>query len=134
MCDQAGVHITRIYINNSRKPPSPIHPSDDVPVRTSTPISIADTSNLTPQQQMALIAKEVLASQRSSSEVFNQQNQSPPYDQYIFISKETGQQIDLSTGGGINKVPSSSSGTIHKKKKVRRTIATIPSSSSRMYF
>ncbi|CAF3371405.1 unnamed protein product [Rotaria socialis] len=131
MCDPAGVHITRIYINNSRKTPSPIRSSNTVPVCTSTPIIDLESSNLTSQQQIALTAKEILAAKHSPEE-FNQQTESPPQQQqYVFISKETGHQIDFSTGEGIGKIANPGTGTISKKKKIRQTIATIPSSSSR---
>ncbi|CAF1564407.1 unnamed protein product [Rotaria magnacalcarata] len=132
MCDPAGVHITRIYINNSRKTPSPIRSSNTNPVCTSTPIIDLESSNLTSQQQMALIAKEILATRHLPKD-FNQRTESPPQQQqqYVFISKETGHQIDFSTGEGIGKIANPSTGTISKKKKIRQTIATVPSSSSR---
>jgi hypothetical protein len=72
---------------------------------------------------MALLAKEVLASQRSSSDTFIQKQQSP--QQYVFRSKETGQQIDLTTGDGISKI-NPNTGTITTKKKKRQSLAVVP--------
>ncbi len=123
MCDLTGVHITRIYVNCSRQSPSPIRSSNTVPVCTSTPIINVNSSNPSPKQQMALLAKEVLASQRSSSDTFIQKQQSP--QQYVFRSKETGQQIDLTTGDGISKI-NPNTGTITTKKKKRQSLAVVP--------
>lgn len=132
MCDSTGIHITRIYINCSRQTPSPIRSSTTAPVCTSTPIIHLDSSDPTPQQQMALIAKEVLASKRSS-EVFISNPESPSYEQYVFVSKQTGQRIDFTTGDGIGKLMNSNTGTISKKKKTRQSTASIATLSSRMY-
>ncbi|CAF2716369.1 unnamed protein product [Rotaria sp. Silwood2] len=126
MCDSTGVHITRIYINCTRKTPSPIRSSNTVPVCTSTPIINIDSSNPTLQQQMGLLAKEVLGLKQRSSETESSQD-----EQYIFISKQTGQQIDLSTGEGISKIAKSNTGTINKKKNRRQSSAVLPTISSR---
>jgi len=126
MCDPAGVHITRIYVNCSRQSPSPIRSSNTVPVCTSTPIINVNSSNSSSKQQMTLIAKEFLASQRPSSDKFIQKSDSPQHEQYVFLSKETGQQIDLKTGEGIGKIIKSNPGPITKKKKNRQSLAVVP--------
>jgi len=72
MCDPAGVHITRIYVNSSRQSPSPIRSSKSVPICTSTPITTTNTKGPLPKQQAALLAKEILASHRLCSETFIQ--------------------------------------------------------------
>jgi hypothetical protein len=135
MCDPAGVHITRIYVNCSRESPSPIRSSNTVPVCTSTPIVNVGSSNPSPKQQMALLAKEVLASQRPCSETFIRKSESPKPEQYVFLSKETGQQIDFTTGEGIGKIINPNTGTITKKKKQRQSLAVVPPTlSTRMNF
>jgi hypothetical protein len=126
MCDPTGVHITRIYVNCSRQSPSPIRSSNSVPVCTSTPIINVGSSNPSTKQQMALLAKEALASQRPSSETFIRTSESPKTEQFVFLSKETGQQIDFSTGEGIGKIINPNTGTITKKKKQRQTLAVVP--------
>jgi len=125
MCDPAGVHITRIYVNCSRQTPSPIRSTNTVPVCTSTPIINVGPSKPSPKQQMALLAKEILASQRST-ETFIQKTESPQPEQYVFISKETGQQIGLTTGEGIGKIINRDTETITKKKKKRQLLAVVP--------
>lgn len=156
MCDPAGVHITRIYVNRSRHSPSPIRSSNTVPVCTSTPIINVGPSNPTTKQQMALLAKEILKKNRSSdtfiqkpespkqqqqvvlpvkeipiiqpsSETFIQKSESPKFEEYVFISKETGQQIDFTTGEGISKMNNVvNTGTMTKKKKKRQSLAVVP--------
>jgi len=127
MCDPAGVHITRIYVNCSRQSPSPIHSSNTVPVCTSTPITNVGSSNSSSKKQMALIAKEVLASQqRSNSDTFVLKKDSPKYEEYVFHSKETGQQIDFTTGEGNGKIINPNTGTITKNKKKRQSLAVVP--------
>jgi hypothetical protein len=137
MGDPTGVHITRIYVNCRRQSPSPIRSSNTVPVCTSTPIINVGSSNPTSKQQMALLAKEVLASQRSSSssETFIQKSESPQPEQIVFISKQTGQKIDFTTGEGISKINNVNTGTITKKKKKRQSLAVVPPPlSNRMNF
>ncbi|CAF0753496.1 unnamed protein product [Rotaria sordida] len=131
MCDSTGVHITRIYVNCTRKTPSPIRSSNTIPVCTSTPISNIDSTNSILQQQVGLLAKEVLALQQGSSEILIQNTESLQNEQYIFISKGTGQQIDFLTGEGITKITNSNTGTINKKKKRRQSNAVLPTISSR---
>jgi len=126
MCDPAGVHITRIYVNCSRQSPSPIHSSNTVPVCTSTPITNVGSSNPSSKQQMALIAKEVLASQRPTSDTFVLKKDSPKREEYVFHSKETGQPIDFTTGEGIGKIINPNTGTITKNKKKRQSLAVVP--------
>lgn len=127
MCDPTGVHITRIYVNCPRQSPSPIRSTNTVPVCTSTPIINVASPNPSTKQQMALLAKEILASQqRPSSDTFIRKSESPKNEQYAFISKETGQQIDFTTGDGISKIPNLNTGTITKKKKQRQSLAVVP--------
>ncbi|UJR26141.1 hypothetical protein I4U23_007485 [Adineta vaga] len=159
MCDPTGAHITRIYVNCSRQSPSPIRPSNSVPVCTSTPIINVGLCHPSPKQQMALVAKEILKTQRStdtfiqksespiqqkpiytkkdltppkpSSETFIQKPESPPKnEEYAFISKETGQKIDFNTGEGIGKLANQNTGTITKKKKSRQSLAVVPPAQS----
>ncbi|CAF0722319.1 unnamed protein product [Rotaria sp. Silwood1] len=125
MCDSTGIHITRIYVNCTRKTPSPIRSSNTVPVCTSTPIINIDSSNAILKQQIGLLAKEVIALKQRPSETESLQD-----EQYVFISKETGQQIDLLTGEGISKITNSNTGTINKKKKRRQSTAVLPTISS----
>ncbi|CAF0813258.1 unnamed protein product [Adineta ricciae] len=157
MCDPTGAHITRIYVNCSRQSPSPIRPSNTVPVCTSTPINNIAQSNPSPKQQMALVAKEILKAQRStnifvqkpdspqkpmpvytakevsppqpSSETFIQKPESPKCEKYAFVSKGTGQKIDFTTGDGISKIAPVSTGTISKKKS-RQSLAIVPPAQS----
>ncbi|CAF1156881.1 unnamed protein product [Adineta steineri] len=81
MCDPTGVHITRIYVNCSRQSPSPIRRTNTVPVCTSTPIINVGSSD--PKQQMALLAKEILKSQRST-DTFIQKSDSPKQQMPMF--------------------------------------------------
>lgn len=139
MCDPTGEHITRIHINCSRQTPSPIRSKKTVPVCTSTPIINVPVCDPSSKQQMNLIAKEVLANQRATSETFIRKTESPPApprpqidsESLVFISKETGQQIDLNTGEGIGKIIQPNSGTITKKKKQQRqSLAVVPPTGS----
>lgn len=137
MCDPTGVHITRIYVNCSRQSPSPIRSTNTFPVCTSTPIINVGSSNPSSKQQMALLAKEILASQqqRPCSDTFIQKSESPQTKQYAFVSKETGQSIDFKTGDGIGKILNPNTGTITKKKKQRQSLAVVPPPlSTRMNF
>ncbi|CAF0778702.1 unnamed protein product [Adineta ricciae] len=157
MCDPTGAHITRIYVNCSRQSPSPIRPSNTVPVCTSTPINNVAQPNPSPKQQMALVAKEILKAQRStnifvqkpdspqksvpvytakevsppqpSSETFIQKPESPKPEKYAFVSKGTGQKIDFTTGDGISKIAPVNTGTISKKKS-RQSLAIVPPAQS----
>jgi hypothetical protein len=161
MCDPTGVHITRIYVNRSRQSPSPIRSSNTVPVCTSTPIINVGPFNPSAKQQMGLLAKEILKSQRSldtfiqkpespkqqttshakevvksqpSSDTFIQKAESPKLEEYVFTSKETGQKIDFTTGEGIGKIINPNTETISKKKKNRQSLAVVPPpQSNRMY-
>jgi hypothetical protein len=140
MCDPAGVHITRIFVNYSRQTPSPIRSTGTVPVCTSTPIiNVGLPKPLpkpSPKQQMALLAKEILAQQRCS-ETFTQKPESPQQpEQFVFISKESGQHIDFKTGDGLGKLNNINTGTVvTKKKKQRETLAIVPpATSARLYF
>ena len=133
MCDPTGVHITRIHINCSRQTPSPIRSTKTLPVCTSTPIINVPSSDPSPKEKMNLIAKEVLAAHRPSSETFIRKTESPPPpssiqpESFVFVSKETGQSIDLKTGDGIGKIINPSAGTITKKKKQQRqSLAVVP--------
>lgn len=135
MCDPTGVHITRIHVNCSRQTPSPIRSKKNVPVCTSTPIINVPSSDPSSKQQMNLIAKEVLANHRSTSETFIRKTASPPPhiepEPLVFISKETGQQIDFNTGEGIGKIIQPNPGTITKKKKQQRqSLAVVPPTGS----
>jgi hypothetical protein len=135
MCDPTGVHITRIYVNCPRETPSPIRSqSNTVPVCTSTPIINIGSSNSSPKKQMALLAKEILASQRSS-ETFIQKCDSPRSEQYVIRSKETGQPIDLTSRESVGKMLDTNTGTVTKKKKKRQSLAVVPPLlSTRMFF
>jgi hypothetical protein len=151
MCDPAGVHITRIFVNYSRETPSPIRSTSTVPVHTSTPIINVGQSRPTPKQQMALLAREILANQRSS-ETFTHKQESPPspppapapvpvhvpapaLEEFVFISKESGQEIDIKTGDGIGRLSNPNPEAIPKKKKQRQSLAVVPPpASTRMYF
>jgi hypothetical protein len=92
------------------------------------------SSNPSPQEAMALIAKEVLASQRAS-ETYIQKPLSPPPEQLLFVSKQTRQTIDFTTGDGLSKILPMNAEVIPKKKKKRQTLAVVPPAieSMRMY-
>jgi hypothetical protein len=132
MCDPTGVHITRIYVNCSRQSPSPIRSSNTVPVCTSTPIVNVGSLNPSPKKQMALLAKEALASKSHApcSETFILKSETPKPGEYVFLSKQTGQKIDFNTGEGIGKLVNPTTGTITKKKKQRQSLAVVPPTAS----
>ena len=125
MSDPAGAHITRIYVNCPRQSPSPIRSTNTAPVCTSTPIINVNASHPSPKQQMARLAREILASQRSS-ETYIQKCESPPQEKYLFVSKDTGQQIDPVTGEGIGTILSTATETMKTKKKKRQSLAVVP--------
>ena len=125
MGDPVGAHITRIYVNCPRSSPSPIRSSNTAPVCTSTPIAPGLSNNPSPQQKMAQIAKEAAASQRGS-ETFIRKAQTPPLDNFLFVSKESGQAIDFNTGDGLGKLNPPNVPTLPKKKKKRHTLAVVP--------
>lgn len=74
---------------------------------------------------MAQLAKAVLASQRSS-ETFVHKPRSPEREQYMFVSKQSRQTIDFTTGDGLGKMHPTNSETLPKKKKKRQTLAVVP--------
>ena len=125
MGDPSGAHITRIYVNCPRLSPSPIRSSKSAPVCTSTPITPGAPSNTSPKEKMAQLAKEILASQRSS-ETFVQKPASPEPEQYMFVSKQTRQTIDFTNGDGLGKKNPTDKENLPKKKKKRQTIAVVP--------
>ena len=125
MDDPVGVHITRIYVNSSQPTPSPVPSSTTIPVCTSTPITNIGSVNPSARQPIALPAKDVSASQDSSEKTI-QKTESKQDEQYVFISKETGQQINFKTGEGIAKAVNSNTGTITKKKIKRQSLAVVP--------
>ena len=125
MSDPSGAHITRIYVNCPRQSPSPIRSTNTAPVCTSTPIINVGASHPSPKQQMARLAREILASQRSS-ETYIQKCESPPQEKYLFVSKDTGQQIDPVTGEGIGTILPSTTETAKKTKKKRQSLAVVP--------
>jgi hypothetical protein len=65
-----------------------------------------------------------------SSETFVQKLETPKHDEYVFLSKETGQKIDLTSGDGIGKIANLNTGTVTKKKKSRQSLAVVPPPSS----
>lgn len=122
MTDPVGAHITRIFVNCPRSSPSPIRSTKSAPVCTSTPITNGNQLNQSPQEKMALIAKQMINAQRSN-DVFNRKLTN---ENFQFVSKQTRQTIDFNLAEPAPKPSAVPNEKTPKKKKKRQTLAVVP--------